>query len=90
MTPTVMESGTIAEIDGWPCAMNMPKSLREAPWLVVNFRKFISQSRRSKGACATTLFFREKKKGSHESRRRPSLMCTFDVGSNCASAVVQF
>ena len=24
MTPTVMESGTIAEIDGWPCAMNMP------------------------------------------------------------------
>ena len=58
---------------------------------MLNFRKFISQSRRSsKGACATTLLFREKKKGSHESRRRPSLMCTFDVGSNCASAVVQF
>ena len=25
MTPTVMESGTIAEIDGWPGAMNMPR-----------------------------------------------------------------
>ena len=24
MTPTAMESGTIAEIDGWPGAMNMP------------------------------------------------------------------
>ena len=25
MTPTAMESGTIAEIDGWPGAMNMPR-----------------------------------------------------------------
>ena len=26
MTPTAMESGTIAEIDGWPGAMNMPRA----------------------------------------------------------------
>ena len=31
MTPTVMESGTIAEIDGWPCAMIMPTRSGGAP-----------------------------------------------------------
>lgn len=29
MTPTAMESGTIAEIDGWPGAMNMPRLCRD-------------------------------------------------------------
>jgi hypothetical protein len=29
MTPTAMESGTIAEIDGWPGAMNMPHACRD-------------------------------------------------------------
>ena len=31
MTPTAMESGTIAEIDGWPGAMNMLVATHSTP-----------------------------------------------------------
>ena len=55
MTPTAMESGTIAEIDGWPGAMNMPRACRDTldshtdvPAAIHNLPEDVL-SRRSKG-----------------------------------------
>jgi hypothetical protein len=68
MTPTAMESGTIAEIDGWPGAMNMPRAARARLCVLDTLDSTKSRTRSKSGEFTFTLNCHLGKTHSHRSR----------------------